>query len=94
MKIHKLGNDYAYQQRLKNKAANIYCTQSMVEPQSDLIENVEHQIPAGGEREMATVNDDATLEGQAASHRSRKTSRKKKKEKDNDIQQMPEVCEV
>lgn len=93
MKIHNLGSDYAYQQRLKD-AENEQPNQRMVEPQRQPTNNVENQLQAGGETTMATV-DNETFSGEKENRsEAKKISRRKKKEKTENNQQIPPECQV
>lgn len=93
MKIHNLGSDYAYQQRLRN-AEHKHPDQRMVEPQTQPTDNVENQLQAGGETTMATV-DNETFSGEKENRgETKKASRKKKKEKTENNQQLPPECQI
>lgn len=81
MKIHNLGNDYAHQQKLKKETGSHKSSQSIVEPHSEPTDYVEHQIQAGGQAEMATVNNEVGPETKVISQESKKNTRKKKKER-------------
>lgn len=87
MKIHNLGNDYAFQQKLKKGDKVEKPGQPIVEPESNLINNVEHKVSTGGETAMATTDNEADAEEFDGSQ---KISRKRKKKENNDLQQTPE----
>lgn len=73
MKVHNYGNDYAYQ--LKQKKTE---NKQIVEPETPT-ENVEHQLPEGGEAVMATANNEADCGAEAP--KAQEKGKRKKKEK-------------
>lgn len=86
MKIHNLGSDYAHQQRLRKKIENQQEPQPIVQPESNPTDNVEYQIQTGGETTLATADNEAHHCDQSITQETKKTTRKKKKERANDIQ--------
>ncbi len=86
MKIHNFGSDYAYQQRLKIEAEDKHIPQSIVKPELNPTDNVEHQFQTGGETTVATTNNKAIHSESDLSKETEKAPRKKKKERSNDIQ--------
>lgn len=81
MKIHNLGNDYAYQQRLKKKADNAQRHQPIVQPEIMPTDNVENQLQTWGETTVATIDSEAGSGEKALEGEATKTSRRRKKEK-------------
>lgn len=73
MKVHNYGNDYAYQ--LKQKKTE---NKPIVEPETPT-ENVEHQLPEGGEAAVAAANNEAN--GGAETPKAPEKGKRKKKEK-------------
>lgn len=89
MKIHNLGNDYAYQQKLK-EAESKQSAQLSIQPTSKSEKDVADQLQAGGETTMETTNEVFPEEKNSTGET--KKGRKKKKERANDGQQMSEEC--
>lgn len=90
MKIYNLGNDYACQQKLKKEAETEQPHQLIVQPETKPTDNVENQLQAGGETTVATVNNETGPGEKDPGGETKKTSRKKKKEKIEADQQSPE----
>ena len=89
MKIHNLGNDYAYQQKLQ-EAESKQPTQLSIQPTSKLVKDVADQLQTGGETTMEATHE-IFPEAKDPSVETKK-GRKKKKERTDNGQQMSEEC--
>lgn len=86
MKIHNLGNDYAYQQKLK-EAESKQPAQLSIQPTSKSVKDVADQLQTGRETTMETTHEIFPEEKNSTGET--KKGRKKKKERADDGQQMP-----
>lgn len=78
MKVHNYGSDYAYQQKLKQEAEDKPVLQPIVETLNST-DNVENQLPSGGETAVATADVEAGCDSN--SEKAPETKKRKKKEK-------------